>query len=136
MADYFFVPQNVLDRWSEQGKVSVDGTVLTILGENKAFALTSAVRFIKMEAGEDAVGLLQKVKTIDALKGMGAELYMDSVLLGESAYQVQQGFLADAKALRRSAAGTAKPLAAAVGGQKKGAGESELLARFLLDNSQ
>ena len=56
MADYgqiLFVPQSVLDRWSEQGRIQVNGNVLTILGENKDFALTSAVRFIKMEAGDD-----------------------------------------------------------------------------------
>src|SRR5437868_15336668 len=104
MADHLFVPQSVLDKWSEQGRIAVDGNVLTILGEKKSFALTSAVRFIKMEAGEDDAHLLQKVKTTDALKQMGAEHYMESVILGESAYQVQQGFLADANALRRAAA--------------------------------
>src|SRR5881392_1857105 len=109
MADYLFVPQSVLDKWSEQGRIAVDGNVLTILGEKKSFALTSAVRFMKMEAGEDNVGLLQKVKTTDALKQMGAEHYMESVILGESAYQVQQGFLADANALRRAAAASAPP---------------------------
>src|SRR5258708_37977016 len=56
MADYLFVPQSVLDKWSEQGRIAVDGNVLTILGENKNFALTSAVRFMKMEAGEDTAG--------------------------------------------------------------------------------
>jgi hypothetical protein len=160
MADYLFVPQSVLDRWSEQGKVQVDGHVLTILGEGKAFALTSAVRFMKMEAGDDVSGLLQKVKTTDALKQMGAEHYMESVILGDSAYQVQQGFLADANALRRAAAASqpppaAKPAAVAPApkpapapvaapapkaaapvqtpAQEK-AGEQDLLAQFLLEN--
>src|SRR5256885_3588902 len=36
-----------------------------------------------------------------SLKQMRAEHYMDSVLLGEAAYKVQQGFLAEANALRR-----------------------------------
>ena len=67
MADYLFVPQSVLDKWSEQGRVQVEGNVLIILGEGKNFALTSAVRFIKMEAGDDTAGLLQKVKTSPAL---------------------------------------------------------------------
>jgi hypothetical protein len=160
MADYLFVPQSVLDRWSEQGKVQVDGHVLTILGENKAFALTSAVRFIKMEAGDDVSRLLQKVKTTDALKQMGAEHYMESVILGDAAYQVQQGFLADANALRRAAAVSqppapkskappvvaAAPLApppvvppaavAAPSAKAKQEGEQDLLERFLLENLQ
>ncbi|MGZ6124888.1 MAG: hypothetical protein ACXWLR_08000 [Myxococcales bacterium] len=153
MADYLFVPQSVLDKWSEQGRIQVDGNVLTILGEQKSFALTSAVRFIKMEAGDDNAGLLAKVKTTDALKQMGAEHYMESVLLGESAYQVQQGFLADANALRRAAAAsqpqpsTAGDPAAPKGApganpapgspatqdEKKGA-EQDMLAQFLLDH--
>jgi hypothetical protein len=143
MADYLFVPQSVLDKWSEQGRIQVDGNVLTILGENKNFALTSAVRFIKMEAGEDSAKLLQKVKTTDALKQMGAEHYMQSVILGESAYKVQQGFLAEANALRRAVG-----VQASAAGQhpaKKGAaqkqhgaeaGEQDLLAQFLLENLQ
>jgi 3-oxoacyl-ACP reductase-like protein len=153
MADYLFVPQSVLDKWSEQGRIQVDGNVLTILGEQKSFALTSAVRFIKMEAGEDTAGLLAKVKTTDALKQMGAEHYMESVLLGESAYQVQQGFLADANALRRAAAasqpqaaaGNSAPAPKAASGanpasapqqaqEQKKEGEQDMLAQFLLDH--
>src|SRR5437763_15224462 len=122
MADYLFVPQSVLDRWSEQGRIEVDGNVLTILGEHKSFALTPAVRFIKMEAGDDNAGLLAKVKTTDALKQMGAEHYMESVILGESAYQVQQGFLADANALRRAAAASQAAAKAAPAGAPKPAG--------------
>jgi len=156
MADYLFVPQSVLDKWSEQGRIAVDGNVLTILGENKDFSLTSAVRFMKMEAGDDTAGLLQKVKTTDALKQMGAEHYMESVILGEVAYQVQQGFLADANALRRAATvsqpapraapaavprsaaavpapAAAQPLSTA---DEKKAGEQDMLAQFLLDNLQ
>lgn len=166
MADYLFVPQSVLDRWSEQGRVEVEGHVLTILGDGKSFTLTSAVRFIKMEAGDDVTGLLQKVKTTDALKQMGAEHYMESVILNDSAYQVQQGFLADANALRRAAAvsqaAAAKPkpaaapsaapvppaapvpaaepaapvAAAPTKAQEKQAGEQDLLAQFLLENLQ
>ena len=139
MADYLFVPQSVLDKWSEKGRVEVKGHVLTLLRERKSFQLTGAVRFVKMEAGEDVKGLLQRVKTLDALKQMGAEHYRESVLLGESAYRVQQGFLADANALRR-AAGVSQPPGdkKATGGethrQGEKEGEQDLLAQFLLDN--
>ena len=56
MADYLFVPQSVLDKWSEKGRVELKGHVLTLLREKKSFQLTSAVRFVKMEAGEDVKG--------------------------------------------------------------------------------
>ncbi|MGE5047745.1 MAG: hypothetical protein ACM3PC_04195 [Deltaproteobacteria bacterium] len=151
MADHLFVPQSVLDRWSEQGRIQVEGNVLIILGEQKSFALTTAVRFMKMAAGDDRAGLLAKVKTTDALKQMGAEHYMDSVILGESAYQVQQGFLADANALRRAAAsqppaprtpvppaqkaaGGANPAPATSKEGEKKESEQDTLAQFLLDD--
>jgi hypothetical protein len=137
MADYLFVPQTVLDKWSEQGRVRVDGKVLTILGDNKAFQLTSAVRFLKLEAGDDKAKLLQKVKTTDALKQMGAELYMQSVLLGESAYEVQQGFLADASGLRRAAGAAQAGGKARKGEAGKPAAEGpDLLVQYLLDKLQ
>lgn len=152
MADYLFVPQVVLDKWSEQGRVSVDGQVLNLLSEQRSFRLTPAVRFVSMEAGEDASQLLQKVKTTDALKTMGAEQYMDSVILGEVAYKVQQGFLADANALRAAAAAqpsrarppppvmkpvspTPPPPVQQTAEEKAGA-EQDLLAQFLLENLQ
>jgi len=141
MADYLFVPQNVLDKWSEKGRVELKGHVLTLIREKKSFQLTSAVRFVKMEAGEDAKGLLQKVKTLEALKQMGAEHYRESVILGESAYQVQQGFLADANALRRAAGVLQSPADKKAAGAEKRRqaerdGEQDLLAQFLLDNLQ
>ena len=141
MADYLFVPQSVLDKWSDKGRVELKGHVLHLLKEKKSFQLTPAVRFLKMEAGGDVKGLLQKVKTLDALKQMGAEHYQESVILGDSAYQVQQGFLADANALRRAAA-ESQPAAAPKAGaaaqktQGENGGEQDLLAQFLLENLQ
>jgi hypothetical protein len=141
MADYLFVPQNVLDKWAEKGRVELKGDVLTLVREKKSFKLTTAVRFLKLEAGEDTARLLNKVKTLDALKQMRAEQYLDSVLLGDSAYKVQQGFLAEANALRRAVGvkpgGQKKPAPAKGPGQKQQAGEAgeqDLLAQFLLEN--
>ena len=141
MADYLFVPQNVLDKWAEQGRVELKGHQLTLVREKKSFKLTSAVRFLKIEAGEDSAGLLNKVKTLAALKQIGAEQYLDSVILGDAAYKVQQGFLAEASALRRAVGVTPAARQKAAGGkgaakpqQTAEAGEQDLLAQFLLEN--
>jgi hypothetical protein len=142
LADYLFVPQGVLDKWVDHGRVELKGRVLTLLREKKSFQLTGAVRFVAMEAGDDAARLLGKVKTLDALKQMGAEHYMGSVILGEAAYKVQQGFLAEANALRRAvgvkAPARGQPAVAAGATQKRPAegGEQDLLAQFLLENLQ
>jgi hypothetical protein len=141
MADYLFVPQNVLDKWAEQGRVELKGHTLTLVREKKSFKLTAAVRFLKLEAGEDTAKLLNKVKTLDALRQMAAEQYLESVILGEAAYKVQQGFLAEANALRRAVgvkpADRQKPAPGKSAAQKQRdteAGEQDLLAQFLLEN--
>jgi len=141
MADYLFVPQNILAKWADQGRVELKGQVLTLVREKKSFQLTTAVRFLKLEAGEDSARLLNKVKTLDALKQMGAEHYLESVILGDAAYKVQQGFLAEANALRRAVG--VKPAVRQKGTADKSAthkeqgaaaGEQDLLAQFLLEN--
>jgi hypothetical protein len=141
MADYLFVPQNVLDKWAEKGRVDLKGNVLVLVREKKSFQLTTAVRFLKLDAGDDTARLLNKVKTLDALKQMGAEQYLDSVVLGDAAYKVQQGFLAEASALRKAVGvkptAQKKVAAAKATAQKQQggeAGEQDLLEQFLLEN--
>ena len=71
----------------------------------------------------DPHGLLGRVKETASLAAMGAEHYMDSVLLGDSAYKVTPGF-------------TGVPIVEAPAGAKgtEKNEDRELLARFLLDN--
>src|SRR5450755_3403884 len=90
-----FVSQELLDQWAVDGKIELSGSQLKILSEDRTFALTPGVHFLKLAAGEDRPGLLGKVKSEEQLATLGGELYMSSVLLGEDAYDVQGGFLAD-----------------------------------------
>jgi hypothetical protein len=135
-------------------------TLLAGEGKGRSYALEPAVRFLKVLGDEnDPNGLLHKVKSAAQLKEMGAEPAGDSCILGDVAYEVQPGFLAEAAALQ--AAASARPEAAkTAAGQAPGgpAGkdadvrsrplgsaplpkdleekrkEAEALARFLLDN--
>src|SRR5271155_3640802 len=90
-----FVSQELLDEWAVEGKIELSGNLLKIQSEDRTFALTPGVRFLKLAAGGDGQQLVGKVKTEEQLASMGGELYMSSVLLGEDAYDVQGGFLAD-----------------------------------------
>ena len=163
MSGLHFVSQAMLDSWAEAGKIDFVGNVMTLLageGKGRSYALEPAVRFLKVLGDEkDPNGLLHKVKSTAQLKEMGAEPAGDSCILGDVAYEVQPGFLAEAAALQ--AAASARPEAAkAAAGQAPGqpAGkdadvrsrplgsaplpkdleekrkEAEALARFLLDN--
>lgn len=91
-----FITNAMLTQWSDQGKVRLDDTTLTLLQENRTVKLKPAVRFTKLiDAGEDPNKLIGKVKTPDQLAEMKAEHYMDSVILGDVGYTVVEGFLGD-----------------------------------------
>jgi hypothetical protein len=51
----------------------------------------------------DRHALLHKVKSVAQLRELGAEAVGDSCLLGDDAYEVQPGFLAEAAALQAAA---------------------------------
>ncbi|MHB1843809.1 MAG: hypothetical protein ACYCWW_03110 [Deltaproteobacteria bacterium] len=152
-----FVSQELLDVWTAEGKIELAGSVLRITEENREFQLAPGVRFVSLAAGEDQARLVGKVKTEPQLGTLGAELYMNSVLLGEAAYDVEPGFLtelSDGAALGALAPPPAKSLAPAafeathVGKAQPGAeaakpeggpataadAEREALAKFLLEN--
>src|SRR5512138_478577 len=121
MGRLLFVSQAMLDSWAGQGKIDFVGDVMTLLageGKGRGYALDPAVRFLKVVGNEpDPNGLLHKVKTVAQLKEMGAEPVDDSCILGDLAYEVEPGFLAEAAALAAAAtAQGARPTAAPPGG--------------------
>ena len=89
-----FISQDRMDSWTVEDRIKVDGDVMTLQGDGRAFKIVPAVRFMKVAGGdEDQHQLVGKVKTVEALVSQGAEHYHDSVILGETAYDVQNGFL-------------------------------------------
>ena len=91
-----FITNAMLTQWSDQGKVRLDDTTLTLLQENRTVKLQPAVRFLKLiDGGDDANKLIGKVKTPEQILEMKAEHYMDSVILGDIGYTVVEGFLGD-----------------------------------------
>jgi hypothetical protein len=164
MPGLLFVSQAMLDSWAEQGKIDFVGDVMTLLagdGEGRSYALEPAVRFMKVLGAEaDPHALVHKVKSAAQLRALGAEPAGDSCILGDVAYEVQPGFLAEAAALQAAAtarpaspspraatgpAAASPPGADAAGARPLGGSplpraleekrkEAEALARFLLEN--
>jgi hypothetical protein len=96
-----FIAQTTLQQWADLGKVRLDDTTLYLLKEKRSVLLQTAVRFTKLTVGdEDPHGLLGKVKTAEQLREMGAEHYMDSVIHGDTAYEVVEGFMGDLQAAK------------------------------------
>ena len=116
MAGLLFVAQAMLDSWAGQGKIDFVGNVMTLLGgegKGRSYALDPAVRFLAvLGADQDPNQLLHKVKSLVQLKEMGAEAVDSSVIMGDVAYEVEPGFLAEMSALQAAAAAQARPGAA------------------------
>ena len=104
-----FFPQEALDGWIEEGRIALVGDELTTSPEARRFQLESAVRFMsEVTTGEDPNGLVGKVKTVEQLALVGGEHAPGSVIVGDNAYEVIDGFLgalmpADARAVARRA---------------------------------
>jgi hypothetical protein len=87
--------QEVLDALFEQGQAELSGDSLVINSSQKqSFKLIPAVKFIYLAQGEhDPHNLVGKIFTQDQLKHAKADVYMDSVIYKDVAYQVEVGFL-------------------------------------------
>ncbi len=115
-----FLSQATLEEWALADKADVQEKHLVIRGEPARLPVEDAVHVARLVTGADEQKLLHKVKTIAQLDALSAEQLADSVLLGESAYDVQRGYLVQLPDA---------DFAAALKPEK----ETDLLAQFLLD---
>ena len=89
-----FISQERLDVWSSENKAKIEANRLTLKELGKVFIVEPAVRFLRVAGGEDDPhDLVDRVKTEEELVNLGADLYMNSVIHGETAYDVQAGFV-------------------------------------------
>lgn len=134
MSGLLFVSQQMIDAWAELGKIEFEGNVMTLrggAGQGRTYALDPAVRFLHVVgADRDPHGLVAKVKSQAALRELGAECLGSSVVLGEVAYEVQPGFLAETSA-QQAGQGAPALMRSDLEGKRV---EAEALARFLLEN--
>ena len=129
-----FVPQETLDAWMAEDRVVLAGDELTVVAEARRYSLAPAVRFMNDVAGTgDPHGLLGRVKEKRQLDEAGAEQYMGSVVLGDSAYEVQEGFVGTPIELEEHAAPNIGTAVAAATGEDEPASDEVLLAKFLLE---
>ena len=93
-APLLFLPQEKLDVWTAEGRIEIGENTLEV-PDTGGLDLTPALRFTGEVGGEgDSAGLVGKVRTLEEVAELGADHYRDSVILGDAAYEVIEGFLA------------------------------------------
>jgi hypothetical protein len=96
MSFKIFIPQESIDRWVGADQVELSGELIAFRGGHVSLRMTPGYFFARVSGdSQDTNGLLGRVKTTAATSALGAEAYMSSVLLGETAYDVEPGFIAE-----------------------------------------
>jgi hypothetical protein len=94
MRNRVFFPQAALDEWLGDDRVDLKNDELSIKGENRRFRIIEAVRVLREVTGsDDPHELLGRVKSCAFLNELGAELLQSSMIIGDNAYDVLQGFV-------------------------------------------
>jgi hypothetical protein len=89
-----FITQDAIDTWLASDRVQVTGDAITFRETGASARLVPGYYFARLQAGDDGQNrLLGRVKANAAVLALGAEAYMDSVILGENAYEVESGFV-------------------------------------------
>jgi hypothetical protein len=119
-----FLPEKTLEEWSLSDKADVQDGKLVVKDSKSAHPVEGAVHFARLLSGDDVNQLVGKVKTQTQLAALSAETLADSVLLGDTAYEVVPGYVADVHVPAQP-----KPEAK----KKASSPEADLLAAFILD---
>jgi hypothetical protein len=93
MQNRVFFPQEALDAWMTAGTIDLKGSELTIVAEGRRYRIAEAVRILREVSGTpDANELVGRVKSKPYLVELGAEVLEGSMILGDNAYDVVQGW--------------------------------------------
>jgi hypothetical protein len=138
----------MLDSMADAGKIKVDKSVLTMLtGDNPTFELKQAYRFVRtIDNAADPSGLVGQIRSGAELKELGAEIYMDSIIYRDIAYQADPGYIAEkqvpgpppaskpAKIAEKPETKPAEQHVTAVEPSAEKESESDQLSKFIMDN--
>jgi hypothetical protein len=94
-----YIPHDKLELWVSEGKISFSDNVITILSGNRvSYKLSPAYKFKKLTSGnDDSEELLGKVKTKEDLKDLNPDIFHDSIIVGDRAYEVEMGYIGNLK---------------------------------------
>jgi hypothetical protein len=122
-----FIPQASLEQWIEEGKVAFHDGVMMLIEAGTSQRLTPAVRVFGVLDGSDVQQLVGTVRTLAALEAAAAEHLADSLIVGDTAYQCEEGYI-----VAETSVDAATGADAGVSQRTEDKGDEELLSEFLL----
>jgi hypothetical protein len=113
-----FIPQDKLETWIQDGKISMtDNVITTLTGNRVSYKLVPAFKFIKLTSGDtDIQQLIGTVKTKNDIKHLNPDIFMDSIIIGDMAYEVEMGYIGN------------------ITGNDKDLDDIALLSKYILEN--
>jgi hypothetical protein len=101
-----FVSQQRVHQWTEEGRVSVEGNIMNLPELGRTFRLTEAF-FVErvVSEGGDPFKLTGRVKTRSQIAALGGEVFLNSLIIGDAAYEGDPGFVGEALAAAVQMAG-------------------------------
>ncbi len=93
MSNALFLPQSVLEGWIDQEKVELDGQTLQLIEDSSRYKLEPALHINKVVDGKDTRNLSGKTCTLAELEAVEADCFRNTAVLGETAYEGDEGFL-------------------------------------------
>ncbi|CAN5500354.1 hypothetical protein BH09MYX1_BH09MYX1_55410 [soil metagenome] len=94
MQNRVFFPQAAFDQWLVEGAVELAGNELTILAEGRHYRIAEAVRVLSEVSGTtDENDVVGRVKSKVFFEELGAEILEGSMIIGDNAYDIIQGWL-------------------------------------------
>jgi len=137
MGARLFLSQAWVERVAGDGAAELADGALVVRGgtlDGARVELIPAVRVVSLAGeGDDAAALAGKVKRLDDLRALGAEVVGDSMILGEAAYDLEPGYLADPGPVWSGRLLSTPEERPAKEAHPQGQSDAESLARFLLN---
>lgn len=114
-----FIPQEKLETWVQEGKITISDNVITTLsGKELSYKLIPAFKFLKLTSGDsDSERLLGTVKTKEDIKHLRPDIFMDSIIIDNNAYEVEMGYIGN------------------LTGDEKDLDDVALLSKYILENT-
>lgn len=91
-----FVSQRRVQQWTEEGRVAIDGNQMSLPELGRTFRLTEAF-FVQRAVSEDGdqFKLAGRVKTRTQIATLGGEVFLNSLIIGDTAYEGDPGFIGE-----------------------------------------